>query len=144
MSERRRFPRIEMNVDVDVHVNNNNFFGGRTRDISIGGIFVESQTRMEIGALVGLKVRFDGQAFHLTCRVAWSLSNVDGTPSGFGVEFVRLPLPARRAIEAYMTQRAPELFQDEAPVSRLKPPSTVPRPRRGPPPLPRPSQAPPP
>lgn len=136
MSDRRRFPRIEMNVDVDVHVNNNNFFGGRTRDISMGGIFIESTTPMDIGSTVGLKVRFDGQAFHLTCRVAWSLSTPDGAPTGFGVEFVRLPLPARRAIEEYMSWRAPELFQTEAPQSRLKPPSTVPRPRKGPPPLP--------
>jgi uncharacterized protein (TIGR02266 family) len=143
MSDRRRFPRVEMCVDVDVLSNGNNFFVGRTRDISIGGLFIESNTRIDIGTTVGVKVRLDGSAFHLTCRVAWTLSDASGVPTGHGVEFLRLPLPARRAVEAYMIRRAPELFEAEAPRSRLSVPSRIPRPRprQAPPPLPPPPRS---
>jgi uncharacterized protein (TIGR02266 family) len=132
-----------MCVDVDVLSNGNNFFVGRTRDISVGGLFIESSTPVDIGAIVGVKVRVDGRAFHLTCRVAWTLSGADGVPTGHGVEFVRLPVHVRRAIEAYMIRRAPELFETEAPKSRLQVPSSVPRPRmrNAPPPLPLPPRS---
>ena len=137
MSDRRRFPRIEMDADVDVETSNNNFFAGRTRDISIGGLFIESRETLEIGSTVGLKVRFEGQSFHLMCRVAWSLTEKDGVPCGYGFEFVSLPVHAKRSIEAYMMRRAPELFLDEPPKpNRLAPPSRIPRPRKLPPPLP--------
>jgi uncharacterized protein (TIGR02266 family) len=127
-----------MCVDVDVLSNGNNFFVGRTRDISIGGLFIDSSTPLDIGAIVGVKVRVDGRAFHLTCRVTWTLSDAADVPTGHGVEFLRLPLPARRAIESYMMRRSPELFETEAPRSRLPVPSSVPRPRTrlAPPPLP--------
>jgi uncharacterized protein (TIGR02266 family) len=143
MSDRRRFPRVEMCVDVDVSSNDNNFFVGRTRDISIGGLFIESSTPMDMGSIVGVKVRVDGRTFHLTCRVAWTLSDASGALTGHGVEFLRLPLPARRAIESYMIRRAPELFETEAPKSRLIVPSSVPRPRPrlAPPPLPPPPRS---
>lgn len=143
--ERRRAPRISLEVDVDVS-DAHNFYVGRTRDISIGGLFIESPIGIDVGTEVGLKLRIGGEPFVLSCRVAWRHLDDDGKPFGFGVEFQRLPLATRRSIQAYMRKRAPEIIDlggpaDPEPLQAEPSYAEEPMPaslvKRGPPPLPR-------
>jgi Tfp pilus assembly protein PilZ len=133
-------------LDVDVDVSDaHNFYVGRTRDISVGGLFIESPIGIAVGTEVGVKLRIGGEPFVLNCRVAWRHLDDDGSSAGFGVEFMRLPLQTRRSIQAYMRKRAPEIIDlggeicDADPLSEALPdeeptPMSVARP--GPPPLP--------
>ncbi len=136
MLERRKAPRISFDVDVDVN-DSHNFYVGRTKDISMGGLFIESPIPIEPGTELTLKLRIGGEPYVLACRAAWRLTTDEGHAHGFGVEFDRLPLGARRAIQSYMRRRAPELidFDDDSP-----PPSAPVLARLddhvGPPPLP--------
>lgn len=107
--DRRRAPRISLDVDVDVS-DAHNFYVGRTRDISIGGLFIESPIGIAVGTEIGVKLRIGGEPFVLSCRVAWRHLDDDGNTAGFGVEFLRLPLQTRRSIQAYMRKRAPEII----------------------------------
>ena len=142
--ERRRAPRISLDVDVDVS-DAHNFYVGRTRDISMGGLFIESPIGIAVGTEVGVKLRIGGEPFVLSCRVAWRHLDEDGISAGFGVEFLRLPLATRRSIQAYMRKRAPEIIDVgnettdvepvcEQPAEEEPMPVSVARP--GPPPLP--------
>lgn len=143
MRDRRRHPRVSLQVDVDVSTATN-FYVGRTRDLSAGGLFVESSERLEPGTEVQLKLRVSGKPLVLDCVVRWGLADEAGAPVGFGVEFVELPAFARRAIEGFMSARDPMDFEelepepDEAPGGdhALEPVAAVPRPRKRPPPLP--------
>lgn len=142
--ERRRAPRISLDVDVDVS-DAHNFYVGRTRDISVGGLFIESPIGIAVGTEVGVKLRIGGEPYVLSCRVAWRQLDEAGNSSGFGVEFLRLPLATRRSIQAYMRKRAPEVIElgeppegepiVDVPIEDEPMPVSVARP--GPPPLPR-------
>lgn len=143
--ERRRAPRISLDVDVDVS-DAHNFYVGRTRDISVGGLFIESPIGIAVGTEVGVKLRIGGEPFVLSCRVAWRHLDDAGNSAGFGVEFLRLPLATRRSIQAYMRKRAPEIIDlggdltESEPVSQAladEEPMPVSVARPGPPPLPR-------
>jgi uncharacterized protein (TIGR02266 family) len=120
--ERRKHPRVSVAVEVDV-TSDHNFYVGRTRDISVGGLFIEADVGIEIGATISLDLALDGRKFALQGEVMWALAGEDGSTAGIGVRFVKLPDAARRAIEKFMGKRAPHGIDTE-PVG-------------GPPPLPK-------
>ena len=105
--ERRRHPRVSIAIEVDVQ-SEHNFYVGRTRDISVGGLFLETTIGIDIGARVGLNLTLDGRKFKLEGEVMWTLAMDDGVTSGVGVSFVTLAPAAKRAIEAFMKKREPE------------------------------------
>jgi len=129
MVERRKFPRVSLAVDVNLSTSHN-FYGGRTRDISLGGLFIECSVGLETGTDVTVKLALDGKEYSLTCTVAWDLSDADGKLVGIGVAFKKVSEKARAAIEAFMNRREP--LQLEA-IDALE---SVPPDKKGPPPLP--------
>ena len=146
MRERRKNNRVALHADVDVSTGSN-FFVGRAQDISSGGLFIQSDTLLDPGTEVQVKVRIPGRLFVIDCVVRWGLSSPDGKPIGYGVEFVDLTPPAKKAIETFMTTRDPlafdglerELDDEPEPVAATPAPSAgaaVPRPKKRPPPLP--------
>jgi uncharacterized protein (TIGR02266 family) len=109
MRERRKNTRVALHADVDVSTGSN-FFVGRAQDISSGGLFIQSDTLLDPGTEVQVKVRIPGRLFVIDCVVRWGLSSPDGKPIGYGVEFVDLTPPAKKAIETFMTTRDPLAF----------------------------------
>jgi uncharacterized protein (TIGR02266 family) len=141
--ERRRSPRVALEAAVDLE-SGDNFFSGRTRDISSGGLFIETHARLPIGSRVWVKLRLMGRSFDVESVVAWHLEDANGIV-GIGVEFVHMCAVGRGAIRAFMETRAPLAFAelDAEPIARLPTPAEPPRPspravgtRVGPPPLP--------
>lgn len=136
MNDRRRHPRLSLEVDVDVSTAHN-FYAGRTRDISMGGLFIESPIGLEPGTEITVSLALGPKRFTLPCKVTWILGARDGASAGFGVEFDALPDVARKAIHAFMKTRAPLDFDvsdpelDEGPETADESPSL-----KGPPPLP--------
>ncbi len=127
MKESRQHPRVSIAVDVDV-MSGSNFYAGRTRDLSLGGLFVETEVALPIGIEIEVKLSLSKVTFPLRCEVVWQLSDRNRTV-GLGLRFVDLPKETKRAIEAFMSIRNPVPFEtpeleDDVPAA-------------GPPPLPK-------
>ena len=127
MKDGRQHPRVSIAVDVDV-ASGSNFYAGRTRDLSLGGLFVETDVGLPIGTQIDVKLKLPKGAYAVPCEVVWLLSDRLRGTIGVGVRFLELSPGAKRAIEAFMAIRNPVAFEapeadEDAPVS-------------GPPPLP--------
>jgi uncharacterized protein (TIGR02266 family) len=135
--ERRRQARFAIASDVDL-TSDDNFYVGRTRDVSIGGLYVETHASLPLGSKLAVRVKIRGKAFSVDAEVVWSLLPEGDAAGGLGLRFLELPTDARRAIEGFMAVRPPLSF-DLGPPSAAPPPAlcadTEPPPP-GPPPLP--------
>jgi len=129
VDDRRRHPRLRLQVDVDVR-SEHNFFTTRTRDASEGGLFIETDLPLAVGTSVDLQLRLPGvPSRELKAKVAWALTEPSGATTGLGLEFVSLEPRMRDAITEFMQQKAPLMFDSEEPDEVA---ADVPRP----PPLP--------
>jgi uncharacterized protein (TIGR02266 family) len=126
LKESRQHPRVSIAVEVDV-ASGSNFYAGRTRDLSLGGLFVETDVGLPIGAQIEVKLRLPSGSFKTPCEVVWQLSD-RGHTIGVGVRFLQLSQAARRAIETFMSLRTPVPFEAPELDDGSDPP--------GPPPLP--------
>lgn len=109
-NERRQHTRVSIEVDVDVS-SESNFFVGKTRDLSMGGLFIETPIALPIGAGVSVALRLKGKKHELAADVMWALDSGDGATVGIGVQFKKLPPKSRNAILAFMKERAPVAFE---------------------------------
>ncbi len=165
MQDRRRTPRISLDVAVGFSTAHN-FLAGRTRDISIGGLFIESNVGMDPGTPITVKLTLGRNTYVLDCTVAWVLDGDGRASAGFGVSFDRLPDRVRDMIQSFMDKRDPLAFEmeveaeddaawerhrrrrphghDHPPVERHQSPPSPTKPARkpGPPPLPHPAPRP--
>ena len=110
MKESRQHPRVSLAVDVDV-ASGSNFYAGRTRDLSLGGLFVETEVGLPIGLQVDVKLKLPKGTFTAPCEVVWLLSERGRQTVGMGVRFLELSFGAKRAIEAFMAIRSPVDFE---------------------------------
>ena len=134
MNDRRRQPRVSLDVVVDVRARHN-FYVGRARDISLGGLFIDGPVGLQPGTELCVVLTLLRHRFSIPCSVAWALDDPDGGQAGIGVEFLELEEHARRTIERFMHQRKPDFF--DLMEGQLAVPSRPPRPGHvGPPPLP--------
>ena len=149
-ADRRREARIQLAVEVDFG-SAHNFYGGKTRDISTGGLFIDTGAGLPVGTIVSVDLRFLKTKARVEAEVMWSLLDDKGESVGLGVRFLRLPDEIRQRIETFMGLRPaidfmmmdaepvplPESTRREAPDLIAEPP---PQPElashRGPPPLP--------
>jgi len=127
MKESRQHPRISIAVDVDVR-SASNFYAGRTRDLSLGGLFVETDVGLPIGVEIEVKLKLPKGAFALSGEVVWSLSDRAMGTVGIGVRFLELSSGAKRAINEFMEIRSPVAFE----TAEMDETAKIP----GPPPLP--------
>lgn len=108
MSEaRRKQPRVPFNVAVDLR-SGARFHAGTTRDLSEGGLFIESSADVSIGSKVDVRLTLLGKQYQASAEVAWILDDASGHPMGFGARFVHLPRGARIAILSFVRRQAPE------------------------------------
>ncbi len=110
MSERRQHPRLSISVEVDFG-SENNFYSARTRDISVGGLFIECDIALPIGTRLRVDLKFLQKQLHAEAEVTWVLLGEGDQPAGMGVRFVDLPPSATKNIEAFMALRAPMDFR---------------------------------
>ena len=141
--ERRRQARFAIASDVDL-TSEDNFYAGRTRDLSLGGLYVETNAVLPLGSLLAVRVKIRGKAYSIDAEVVWTMLPDGDATGGLGLRFVQLPDEARRAIEGFIHLRPPLPF-DLGPPSAAPPPlpgSARPRSAKppplphGPPPLP--------
>jgi uncharacterized protein (TIGR02266 family) len=126
--DRRRHPRLKIEIDVDLE-SEHNFYSTHTRDISEGGLFVQTEMTVPVGARVDVRLNLDGRAIEAEAEVAWQLADASGRNTGLGLRFCNLPEAGAEAVRWFMLQRDPMIF-GEAVVAEERP---IPRP----PPLPK-------
>ena len=136
-TERRKHPRVTISVDVDFETGSN-FYSGKTRDMSEGGVFVESPIFAPVGARIELQLRLFGHHYEVPVEVTWILCDEAGAVIGFGARFLELRRPVRRVIQEFMKAREPMPFElleleDDEPAEVAP---IIARPRAVPPPLP--------
>jgi len=110
MKERREHPRLSIAVQVDFG-SEHNFYSAKTRDISVGGLFIETDIALPIGTTLRVDLKFLQKKLHAEAEVTWVLVAEGGQSAGVGVRFLDLPPAAKRSIEAFMVLREPMAFR---------------------------------
>lgn len=102
--DRRQHPRVRMAVDVNFQ-SENNFFSAKTRDISAGGLFIDTAANVPIGTTIRVDLHLLKSRLRLMAEVAWVLLDDDGESIGVGVRFLDVPEADRQRIQAFMGLR---------------------------------------
>lgn len=116
--ERRAGPRLYFAADI-TFTSGNNFYAGRARDISQGGLFFETFASIDVGTAIQMRLQIMDQVFAVPATVAWMLYDHAGRVRGAGVRFLQVPAPMRDAIGAFMMRRPPIQFEFEPSEARL-------------------------
>lgn len=113
-ADRRKHPRVAIAVAVDVR-SEHNFFMGRTRDISEGGLFIEGRLGLRVGATTQLDMALLGSTYRVDAEVVWALLDDDKQVVGVGMRFINPPTRLTRAIRAFAALRPPIAYEVEEP-----------------------------
>lgn len=106
MNERRRDPRVPLQVDVNVQAKED-FFLGRTRDVSVGGMFVETSVPLCVGDRIVIHLFLGDTSCTIVCDVCWTGGS---DRHGAGLRFLRLSMRARMAIERFVRARSGDVL----------------------------------
>ncbi|MGQ0761581.1 MAG: PilZ domain-containing protein [Acidobacteriota bacterium] len=91
--DRRQYDRSRLIVDV--HFDGAESTGvASTKDISVGGLYLRTQTRIPVGAMLALRLPIGGDHVIATGEVVYS-----NPGEGVGVKFHELADDTRRALE---------------------------------------------
>ena len=131
MHEKRQHSRVTLSAVVNLS-SEDNFYAGAARDISVGGLYVESASGLPIGTEVTALLKLPSKVLSLRAEVVWSVSKGSKT-YGMGLRFLNLPAPAKREIEAFMLLRQPISFAVEDADEDVAGPPPLPAPPRSPP-----------
>ncbi|HMI89420.1 MAG TPA: PilZ domain-containing protein [Polyangiaceae bacterium] len=129
MHEKRQHSRVTLSAVVNLS-SEDNFYAGAARDISVGGLYVETETALAIGTEVTALLKLPSKVLSLRAEVMWSVATGSKTV-GMGLRFLNIPAPAKREIEAFMLLRQPISFAVEDADEAGKGPPPLPPSTRG-------------
>jgi len=83
VADKRVHPRVPISVDVTCEIKGGGTISGMSRDISIGGMFIESETTVSFGTEISIVLRLPNTKAdsRLPGTIRWL------NPGGFGVQF---------------------------------------------------------
>ncbi|HEX2870640.1 MAG TPA: PilZ domain-containing protein [Polyangiaceae bacterium] len=83
MHDKRSHPRVPLTVEVTCEVSGGASISGRAKDISVGGMYIESETEVSFGTQVSIVLRLPNTKAdaRLPAVIRWI------KPGGFGVQF---------------------------------------------------------
>jgi uncharacterized protein (TIGR02266 family) len=113
MSQRRSFPRIDAEIEIDFE-SDHTFFSGFSENLSDGGLFVATYAPRKLGERLHVRFTLPGieRAIDAHVEVRW-LRPYDAAGEhapGFGAAFLDLGDADRDAIHAFLKHRAPLFF----------------------------------
>ena len=110
--DRRRLPRVELEVDIGVH-SETNFYAGFSGDVSEGGIFVATYKPLPVGTKTTVSFVMPGGHHVVTeGEVAWVREAAWDVTPGMGVTFTNLSDYDRQMIQWYASQQRQPIFFD--------------------------------
>ena len=83
MHDKRSHPRVPLSVELTCEVKGGANISGRAKDISVGGMYIESETEVSFGTQVSIVLRLPNTKAdsRLPGVIRWI------KPGGFGVQF---------------------------------------------------------
>lgn len=112
---RRASRRVELVTAVDLHTESN-FFSGFSGDLSMGGLFIATLERAEVGSPIGLKFTLPGGAqIEAEGAVRWVRELSPVQPElmpGVGVAFTSIHPASLEAIARFIAEREPMFLPD--------------------------------
>jgi uncharacterized protein (TIGR02266 family) len=107
----REHPRYDVSIPVDCSTRQS-YFSNQARNISKGGLFLQSATPLPLDAEISLVLHLPGAKRNIfaTGRVIWSGDTGKGTTpigSGSGIRFVGMTASDRAALESYLAGLTP-------------------------------------
>lgn len=91
LNERRRYPRIQYFIDVDLGETPACVHKGRITTLSVGGCFVETPLEIAQGGLIFIRLLLAPESERVMEGVVWGRVAYHTPGSGLGVEFKKLP-----------------------------------------------------
>ena len=112
-------PRGLARVDVEAQVQiwcDAERHAGMARNLSRGGIYVESDVPVKTGAEVELEFELPEAGLHFapTAEVVWRRERSNGDPPGMGMRFLAMDGHSAREIDTFVYERAPTLASPPA------------------------------
>jgi uncharacterized protein (TIGR02266 family) len=106
-----RSGRAHLEIAIDCEMRGESFVA-TSMNIGIGGLFVATNRRFELGERINLRFRLPGQshAIAVTGEVKW-LRQVEGRTLGIGLRFMGLTILAAAAIQEFLCK----MSDDESP-----------------------------
>lgn len=103
MSEQRQHPRTHVSVDLVFHaVGAETIYSGTGTDLSIGGMFVATRTRLGIGTRVKVRMRpsLGHDEINAEATIRWE------NGAGFGLQFSPLSAKETHILTEYLRSKA--------------------------------------
>lgn len=114
--ENRRYKRLSANWIVKVRAATATAEEmNQIKDISLGGVFIETRYPFEIGTLIEFEFQVPGAPESLVAKgiVRWSNDGkLAGQPLGMGVEFVELASKSKETIRRIIDQEGKEIIKN--------------------------------
>lgn len=84
-------------------------------NLSVGGLFVASETPPPVGQSVTFDVSLPGRTVALVGQIAWINERVNprvkALPPGFGIKIVRIAFPDKMALLAFLRETDPSALR---------------------------------
>lgn len=90
-NERRRYPRIQFSLDVDLGETPVCAHKGRVTTLAVGGCFVETALVVDPGGLIFIRLLLAPESQRVMEGVVWGRVAYHTPGEGLGVEFKKLP-----------------------------------------------------
>lgn len=104
-SERPR--RVDVRVPVDILCSKGIRLSGKTRNVSEGGMFVETALLLPVGSPVRCGLALEESSIEVFGRIAWSRPRRPYDPAGMGIQFVGFEDGARRVLHEVVATGEP-------------------------------------
>ena len=99
MTEHRKHPRAPIASPVSFQLGDGPRVDARCVDLSLGGMFIETEAPAPYGTALKIYVRFPGCDAEIEAIVRWA------KPSGMGVQFGRMGARETHALTELLAQR---------------------------------------
>lgn len=99
-SSMRENPRKPCLINANYRIQNKDY-KSYILDISVGGVFIETDEKFAIGQKIGLNFALPNYSkpFKLIGTISW------GGPRGYGVKFDKVPAPQEDLLKSFITQK---------------------------------------
>lgn len=117
----RGLVRVALDTDVRIAASEGELWA-RSRNVSRGGMFVESETALEPASEVQLEFKLPEwpRSLSPTAKVVWRRPSSRMVASGLGLQFLKLDREAARHLDEYVYERAVLDDPDRAPRVALR------------------------
>lgn len=99
--------RVDLDAPVRIHLSGG-YLGGRVRNLSRGGLFVEAECSLPVNTRVTLEFQLPETKVSLSpsAQVVWQTAAAVGGQRGMGLRFLALDRTSARQIDAFVLERA--------------------------------------